>query len=90
MARSGIQVHRTVAVVLWSLILVQDSHANGRTQSNSELGPGLYLNPVFLVSRRRDCALAWSPPCQLWLDVGLGELQSWRTTVDDAAHRTAM
>jgi hypothetical protein len=52
MARSGEEVHGAVAVVLGSLVLIQDHHADRSAQGDAKLGAGLDLHFIFLVSRR--------------------------------------
>jgi len=51
MARSGIEVHGAVAVVFWSLILIQHHHADWSAQGDAKLGAGLDLHLVLFISR---------------------------------------
>ena len=90
MTGTRVQVHGAVAVVLGSLVLVHDAHANGGAQSDAKLGARLDLDLVLFIARRRDGALSRSASGHLGLDVGLGELHAWRHSVDDAADTEAV
>jgi hypothetical protein len=82
---AGVQVHGAVAVVLRSLVLVHDAHANGGAQGDSKLGARLDLDLVLFIARCRDGALSRSASGHLRLDVGLCELHAWRHSVNDAS-----
>lgn len=90
MTRSRVQIHRAIAIILRSLVLIHDAHANRGAQGNAKLGTGLDLNFVFLVARGGDGALSRATACHLGLDVGFGQLHAWRHAVDDAAHAEAV
>jgi hypothetical protein len=87
---TGVQVHGAVAVVLGSLVLVHDAHANGRAQGDSKLGARLDLDLVLFIARCRDGALSRSTSGHLRLDVGLCELHARRHSVDDASDTEAV
>lgn len=80
-----IQIHRLVSVVSRPLVLVQHAQPDRRAQSDAELRARLDLDPVLLVARRRDGALARTPPRQLGLDVEFGESHAWWAAIDDTA-----
>jgi hypothetical protein len=87
---AGVQVHGAVAVVLGSLVLVHDAHANGRAQGDAKLGARLDLDLVFFIARCRDGALSRSASGHLRLDVGLCEFHARRHSVDDASDTEAV
>lgn len=72
-------------LTLGALILVQHHHADWSSQSDAELSAGLNQYSVFLIARGSDVALAWPAAGHLRLNIVLGELHSWRATIDDAA-----
>lgn len=90
MTGPGVQVHCAAAIVLGSLVLVANNHGNGRAQGVAEFGPRLDLDAVLFVARRRQGALAGSPPGHLRLDVLLGQGHARRAAVDDAADGAAV
>lgn len=90
MTRSWVEIHGTIAVILWSLILVPDDQPDGRAEGDSEFRTRLDLDLVLLVARRRQSRLTWSAPCHLWLDVGFGELHARWHTVDNASDAAAV
>lgn len=85
-----VQVHGAVAVVLGSLVLVHDAHANGGAQSDTKLGARLDLDLVLLIAWCCDGALSRSASGHLRLDVGLGELHARRDSVDDTSDTEAV
>ena len=90
MTRSGIKIHRTISIVLRSLVLIQHNHGNGRAQRDPVLGARLNLHLVFFISRGRQRTLPWPSSCHLRLDVGRGKRQARRAAIDDAADGAAM
>lgn len=89
-ARTRVEVHGAVAVILRPLVLVHDPHANGRSQRDAKLGAGLDFHTILLVARGGDCALARPTAGHLGLDVGLGELHARRAAVDNATDGEAV
>jgi len=90
MAGARVQIHRAAAVVLGSLVLVADHHANRCSQGDSEFRSRLNLDAVLFVSRGRQRALAGASAGHLGLDVVFCELHAWGAAVDDAADRAAV
>lgn len=90
MTGTGVQVHCAVSVVLGSLVLVHDAHANGRSQRDAKLGARLDLDLVLFIARCCDGALSRSTSGHLRLDVGLGELHAWRHSVDNTSDTEAV
>jgi hypothetical protein len=90
MTRSRVEVHRRIAIVVRSLILVANNHCDWRAQCDSKLGARLNLHQVHFVARRGKRTLARSSSCHLRLDIILCELHSRRHAVDDASYRPAM
>ena len=88
--RARVQVHGAVAVVLGSLVLVHNAHANGGAQCDSKLGSRLDLDLVLLIAWCRNGALSRSASGHLRLDVGLGELHARRHSVDDTSDTKAV
>lgn len=90
MAGSRIEVHGASTIVFWPLVFILHHESYRCAQSNTEFRPRLYLHPVFLVSRGSQCTLAWASPSQLRLNVGLRQLHSWRTSINDGSHGETM
>ena len=90
MTGAGVQVHGAVAVVLGSLVLVHDAHANGGTQGDAKFSARLDLDLVLLIARCGDGALSRSASGHLRLDVGLCELHARRHSVDNASDTEAV
>lgn len=86
MAGPGVQVHRTAAVILWSLILIAHNHRNWRAEGVAILSTGLNLDSVLFIAGGGESALAGTATGHLRLDVGLGESHAWRAAIDDAAY----
>lgn len=84
-AGPGEAVHSLVAVVLGSLVLIQNEHADWRSEGDAKLGAGLDLDSVLLVAGGCDVALAGATACHLRLDVVFGELHARWAAIDDAA-----
>lgn len=82
---SGEHVHGRVAVVLGSLVLVQDQHADRCAQRHAELGAGLDLDTIFLVTRGGNCGLAGATSRHLGLDIVFSQEHARRAAVDYAA-----
>lgn len=89
-ARTRVQVHRAATVVLRSLVLVADHHANRCSQSDSEFRSRLDLDAVLFVSRGRQRALTGASTGHLGLDVVFCELHAGGAAVNDAANGAAM
>lgn len=90
MARPGVQIHRTTAIILGSLILIAHNHGNWRTEGVSALSTGLNLDPVLFIAGCGESALAGTASSHLRLDIVLGEGHAWWAAIDDAAYRAAV
>jgi hypothetical protein len=90
MTGSRVQIHRRIAIIFRSLVLVAHDHGDGRAQRDAELGSGLDLNSVCFVARGCESALAGAATGHLGLDICFCELHSWGDAVDDAAHGAAV
>lgn len=90
MAGARVQVHCAATVVLGSLVLITDHHANWRAQRDAKLCARLDLYSVLLVPRGRQGALPGTATGHLGLDVVLGELHARRAAVDDTADGAAV
>jgi hypothetical protein len=90
MARAGEEIHCAATVVLGSLILIANHHANWCAQGNAKFCARLDLNSVFLIPRGSQSTLAGTATGHLRLDVGLGELHARRASIDNAADRAAV
>jgi hypothetical protein len=55
-----------------------------------KLGSRSYNHAVLLIARSGDSRLARTPTSELWLDIGLDEVQARRAIVDDAGDELAM
>ena len=73
MGGTRVSIEGVIGVIVWSLILVADKHSDGSAEGDAELGAGLDLDLVLLISRCCDRGLTGSSSSHLGLDVGLGE-----------------
>lgn len=83
-------VHSAAAIVLRSLVLIANNHANWCTQSHSKFRSRLNFHAVLFVSRGRECALARTSPSHLRLDVILCEFHAGWAAVDNASDGAAV
>lgn len=86
MARPGVEIHRTTAIIFGSLILIAHNHRNWRAESVSVLSTGLNLDSVLFIAGCGESALAGTASGHLRLDVGFGKGHAWRAAIDDAAY----
>jgi hypothetical protein len=82
MTRPGKAIHSIIRIVLGPLVLVHDAHGNRGAEGDAVFRAGVDLDAVLFVARRRDGALARTSACELGLDVGLVEGETWRAAVD--------
>lgn len=90
MAGARVQVHCAATVVLGSLVLVADYHANWGTEGDTEFRSRLDFHAVLLISRGRQSALTGTSPGHLRLNISLSKLHSRRAAIDDAADGAAV
>lgn len=86
MAGPGVEIHRTTAIILGSLILIAHNHRNWRAEGISALGAGLDFDSVLFIAGCGESALAGTASGHLRLDIGLGEGHAWWAAIDDAAY----
>lgn len=89
-AGAGEHVHGAIAVILGTLVFIPDDEPDRASEGDAELGAGLDLHAIFLVTRGREGGLPRAAPCHLRLDVGFGEFHAWGAAVDYASYGEAV